>query len=142
MSDFGVRINKVSHTFDQDEQSRGNWSRKQISKDNVGKSRFLSGIPRLGQVPSVNRQSGGDEAKRIGLVGRLHLSICGRVGGRGRICIKHLYCCPSQPFCCGACSADLPVIASLELFLKERHTSNSKTGMGDLDTPNSKTGNG
>ena len=122
MSDFGVRINKVSHTFDQDEQSRGNWSRKQINKDNVGKSRFLSGIPKLEQVPSVNRQSGGDEAKRIGLVGRLHLSICGRVGGRGRICIKHLYCCPSQPFCCGACSADLPVIASLGLFLKERHT--------------------
>ena len=83
---------------------------------------FLSGIPKLEQVPSVNRQSGGDEAKRIGLVGRLHLSICGRVGGRGRICIKHLYCCPSQPFCCGACSADLPVIASLGLFLKERHT--------------------
>ena len=79
-------------------------------------------IPKLEQVPSVNRQSGGDEAKRIGLVGRLHLSICGRVGGRGRICIKHLYCWPSQPFCCGACSADLPVIASLGLFLKERHT--------------------
>ena len=108
-------------------------------KESLG---FLSGIPKLEQVPSVNRQSGGDEAKRIGLVGRLHLSICGRVGGRGRICIKHLYCCPSQPFCCGACSADLPVIASLELFLKERHTSNSKTGMGDLDTPNSKTGVG
>ena len=115
MSDFGVRINKVSHTFDQDEQGRGNWSRKQISKDNDGISRFLSGIPKLEQVPSVNRQSGGDEAKRIGLVGRLHLSICGRVGGRGRICIKHLYCC-------GACCADLPVIASLELHLEESDT--------------------
>ena len=30
-----------------------------------------------------NRQSGGDEAKRIGLVGRLHLSICGLGGGAG-----------------------------------------------------------
>ena len=37
-------------------------------------------IPKQEQVPSVNRQSGGDEAKRIGLVGRPHLSICGRVG--------------------------------------------------------------
>ena len=74
-------------------------------------------IPKQEQVPSVNRQSGGDEAKRIGLVGRLHLSICGRVGGRGRICIKHLYCCPSQP-----CRADLPMIASLELHLEESDT--------------------
>ena len=123
-------------------RGRGNWSRKQISKDNVGKSRFLSGIPKLGQVPSVNRQSGGDEAKRIGLVGRLHLSICGRVGGRGRICIKHLYCCPSQPFCCGACSADLPVIASLGLFLKERHTKLKDRDGCHLDTPNPKTGEG
>ena len=73
----------MSLTFDQDEQRAeaiGQWSRKQINKDNVGKSQFLSGIPKQEQVPSVNRQSGGDEAKRIGLVGRLHLSICGRVG--------------------------------------------------------------
>ena len=44
--------------------------------------------PKILQVPSlsaqlVNRQSGGDEAKRIGLVGPLHLSICGVGGGAG-----------------------------------------------------------
>ena len=68
----------------------------------------------------MNRQSGGDEAKRIGLVGRLHLSICGLGGAGGSVPDLHktFVLSAGKPFNCDACGANCNNNSQIELHME------------------------